>query len=145
MHFTALELGMEEGGRVVAGDDAAGAEPPFDLVVWHVGAAGAGDLPAADLLAPHGLLVVVQPSADGAAAAAVHDALAEGPLEYVTLPSPDGDGCSLRRRDDVAPIVASNSTVYSASAYKYVAVLLMAETEETPALKITLGSLAPEK
>ena len=87
-----MDLGMEEGGCVVAGDDAAGAEPPFDLVVWHVGDAGAGDLPAADLLAPHGLLVVVQPTADGAAAAAVHDALAEGPLEYVTLPSPDGDG-----------------------------------------------------
>ena len=87
-----MELGMEEGGRVVAADDAAGAEPPFDLVVWHVGVAGAGDLPAADLLAPHGLLVVVQPTADGAAAAAVHDALAEGPLEYVTLPTPDGDG-----------------------------------------------------
>ena len=87
-----MELGMEDGGRVVAGDDAAGAEPPFDLVVWHVGDAGVGDLPAADLLAPHGLLVVVQPSADGAIAAAVHDALAEGPLEYVTLPSPDGDG-----------------------------------------------------
>ena len=88
-----MELGMEEGGCVVAGDDAAGAEPPFDLVVWHVGDAGAGDLPAVpDLLAPHGLLVVVQPTADGAAAAAVHDALAEGPLEYVTLPSPDGDG-----------------------------------------------------
>ena len=91
-----MELGMEEGGCVVAGDDAAGAEPPFDLVVWHVGDAGAGDLPAADLPAllapPHGLLVAVQPTADGAAAAAVHDALAEGPLEYVTLPSPDGDG-----------------------------------------------------
>ena len=84
---------MEEGGCVVAGDDATGAEPPFDLVVWHVGDAGAGDLPAVPaLLAPHGLLVVVQPTADGAAAAAVHDALAEGPLEYVTLPAPDGDG-----------------------------------------------------
>ena len=90
-----MELGMEEGGCVVAGDDAASAEPPFDLVVWHVGDAGAGDLPAVPaLLAPHSLLVV-QPTADGAAAAAVHDALAEGPLEYVTLPSPDGDGCVL--------------------------------------------------